>query len=79
MKFPGYGSSLLGVLALGLKNSRHLLTLSLSTEARADALLQELETTLVLGDLQQFHGSTFVGSKSVSNNQDLKAKYLIVY
>ena len=55
---------LLGVLALGLEDGRHLFALPLGPEVRADALLQELEAALVLRDLQQLHGATLVGGKS---------------
>ena len=58
---------LLGVLALGLKHGGHLFTLSLGADVRADALLQELEAALVLGDLQQLHGASLVGSKSAKS------------
>jgi hypothetical protein len=37
-------------------------TLSLGTDVCSQAALQELEGTLILGDLQQLHGTSFVGS-----------------
>jgi hypothetical protein len=37
-------------------------TLSLSTDVCTQATLQELESTLILGHLQQLHGTSFVGS-----------------
>jgi hypothetical protein len=56
---------LLGVLALGLEDGGHLFTLPLGPQVGSDALLQELQAALVLGDLQQLHGATLVRGESV--------------
>ena len=42
----------------------HLIALSLGTEVGADALLEELEGLLVLGDTEKLHRATLVGRES---------------
>jgi hypothetical protein len=59
-----HGIRLLGVLALCLEDAGHLFTLPLGAEVGADSLLQELQATFVLGDLQQLHSATLVGGES---------------
>ena len=42
----------------------HLVTLSLSANVRSEALLDELQSLLVLGDTEQLHSATLVGGES---------------
>lgn len=42
----------------------HLITLPLAAEVGAESLLEELQSTLILGHTQQLHGSSLVGSKA---------------
>lgn len=46
------------------ENVGQFLTLPLGTDVCAQATLQELEGTLILGHLQQFHGALLVGRVS---------------
>lgn len=43
---------------------RKLVTLLLATHVCAQTFLEKLERSLILGDTQQFHGSTFEWSKA---------------
>lgn len=48
------------MLPHGLEDVGHLLTLPLGTDVVSDALLQELQASLVLGDPQQLHSTTLI-------------------
>merc|ERR1739838_795883 len=54
---------LLGGLPLRLQDSLHLLSLPLSSDVGAKALLGELETPFVLGDFEQLEAPLLVGSE----------------
>lgn len=51
------------LLPHGLEDSGHLLTLPLGPDVGSDALLKELQAPLVLGDLEQLHGTPLVGGE----------------
>ena len=52
------------MLTHGNNNAAELVTLSLSASMTTDALLQELQRSLVSAVLQQFHGSSLIRRKS---------------
>ena len=53
-----------GGLSLRLEDALHLLALSLAPDVSAETLLGELETSLVLGHLQQLEAALFVGREA---------------
>ena len=55
---------LLGGLPLRLEDSAHLLALSLSSDVSSEALLRELETSLILGYFEQLETALLVRSES---------------
>merc|ERR1712168_1667300 len=62
----------------GLEDSGHLLTLPLGPDVGADSLLQELEATLVLGDLEQLHGPSLVGSEADDFTDEVTASLVVL-
>lgn len=56
----------------------HLITLPLATEVGAEALLQELEGTLILRDTQQFHGTTLVGGETDDLSHDTSDELVVL-
>merc|ERR1712168_82349 len=62
----------------GLEDSGHLLTLPLGPDVGADSLLQELEATLVLGDLEQLHGPSLVGSEADNLTDEVAASLVML-
>ena len=55
---------LFGSLSHLLQNIGHLFPLPLGSNVIANTFLQEFQTSLVLGNSQQLHGSLFVGGES---------------
>mgnify|MGYP007002766954 CR=1 FL=1 len=56
----------------------HLITLPLAAEVGAESLLEELQSTLILGHTQQLHGSSLVGSKADDLANDAADKLVVL-
>ena len=62
--FADQRNTLFGSLSHLLQNVGHLFPLPLGSNVIANTFLQEFQTSLVLGNSQQLHGSLFVGGES---------------
>lgn len=59
------------VLALGDDDVLELLTLLLGTEVSSDALLQELQSSLILGDTKHFKNTFLIGGEASDLTDEL--------
>ena len=65
------------MLALCLENRGHLFTLPLGPQVRSNSPLQEFQASLVLGDLQQLHGATLIGSESGDFTDEVPDEFVV--
>ena len=61
-----------------LQDSSHLFTLPLGPNVGADPLLQELQTSLILGDPEQLHSTFFVGGETNDFSHNVTDKLVMV-
>lgn len=70
--------SVRGSLAHMSQDVTQFFTLSLSTDVCTQAALQELQCTLILGHLQQLHGTTLVWSMSDDLTHQLADEFCVL-
>jgi hypothetical protein len=72
------GTGSVGSLTHMSQDCSQFFTLSLSTDVCTQATLQELKSTLILGHLQQLHGTSFVGSMADNFTHQLADEFCVL-